>query len=490
VLQAVDVGELSLAAYRGLARDAILDELEQRAAPLSGARVLHINATPYGGGVSELLRSTVPLLNDLGLVVEWRVIRGDESFFTATKALHNALQGAERTLTQEQEAAYLATAERNAAALGDARYDFIFVHDPQPAALRQLRPDDDARWIWRCHIDTSAPNAQAWSFLGGLLQGYDAAIFTMSEFLPPAFPVGWVDIVPPAIDPLSPKNIDLPERIARQILEWIGVEQDRPFVSQISRFDLWKDPLGVIAAFRLVKEEFPELQLALAGSMALDDPQGWEIYRAIQVEAEKDPAIHVFTNLTGVGNIEVNAFQRLSEVVVQKSIREGFGLVVSEAMWKGTPVVAGRAGGIPLQMAGGAGGLLIDSVEECAEGIARLLRDRGLAERLGEEGRARVREHFLLPRLLLNEVSLMVDLARGRPIEPYAAGLEARRDPVCGMAIQEGAAAARAEYGGRMFVFCSEGCRARFLVAPERYARPPGAAAAPTSTPMETKEPT
>jgi trehalose synthase len=487
VLQSVDVGELSLRAYRGIVPEATLADLERCAEGLRGARVLHLNATPYGGGVSELLRSIVPLENDLGLVAEWQVISGDDDFFGATKAMHNALQGAERGVGKGEREAYLANAERNAELLGDQRYDFVFVHDPQPAPLLTLRGKGEERWVWRSHIDTSQPNPEAWAFLRDFLPGYDAAVFTMDAFLPPDLPIARVEVIPPAIDPLSPKNMPLPEDLARQVLGWIGVRLNGPLVTQVSRFDPWKDPLGVIAAYRLAREHVPELQLALVGSMALDDPEGWEIYREIAAEAEGDPRIHVFTNVTGVGNVEVNAFQRLSDVVVQKSLREGFGLVVSEALWKGTPVVAGRAGGIPLQMADGVGGLLINDVEGCAEAIVRLLGDRTLAEQLAGAGRERAREHFLLPRLVLNELSLMLDLARERPISPGPLVEGAPRDPVCGMAIEEPEAAPHAELAGSDYVFCSEACRLRFLADPEHYAsgRMRGT---PASWPARTRE--
>jgi trehalose synthase len=469
MLQTVDVGERSLESYRGVAPDDILDELEREAEGLRGARVLHVNATPYGGGVSELLRSMVPLLNDLGLIADWKVISGDDEFFGVTKKIHNSLQGASGTLTPVERAAYHRTSEHNAAQLRE-QYDFVFIHDPQPAAILPLHGKGDARWIWRCHIDTSEPNPDAWTFLRNYLTEYDAAVFTMDEFTPPDFPISRVEIMPPAIDPLSPKNLKLPEATARQILGWIGVRLSNPLITQVSRFDPWKDPLGVISAYRLAREEVPKLALVLAGSMALDDPEGWEIYQQIMAESSADPMIHVFTNLTGVGNIEVNAFQRLSNVIVQKSIREGFGLVVSEALWKGTPVVAGRAGGIPLQMANGLSELLVNSVEETAVAITRLLRDPELAEELGARGRARVREHFLLPRLLLNEVSLMLDLVRERPIERdrvLPAGVT--RDPVCGMVITDEKPEWTATHSDEVYSFCSEYCRRRFLASPEGY---------------------
>jgi trehalose synthase len=409
VLQKVAVGRWSLNAYEGIAPAPILTELREHARALQGARILHVNATSYGGGVSELLRSSVPLLRDLGLDVDWKVIGGDQDFFHATKALHNALQGDPQALTEDEQNAYRRCIQENAATL-DGGYDFIVIHDPQPAGLLAAHGKKDARWVWRCHIDTSEPNPDAWRFLSPYLEGFDAAVFTMPEFAPPDLPVARVEVIAPAIDPLSPKNIELDPRVANQIIDWIGVEVPGRLITQVSRFDQWKDPLGVIDAYRLVREQIPDLQLALVGSMALDDPEGWDVYRQVSDASNHDPLIHLYTNLTGVGNIEVNAFQRLSEVVVQKSIREGFGLVVSESLWKGTPVVAGHAGGIPLQVPEGVGGLLVSSTEECAQALLKLLGDEPLRDRLGRSGREHVREHFLLPRLLMEELRLLATL--------------------------------------------------------------------------------
>ena len=475
MLQYVDVGERSIDAYRGVAPDSILDELVRRAESLRDARVLHVNATAYGGGVSELLRSTVPLLNDLGLIADWKVITGDDAFFQVTKKIHNGLQGADLELTPAEQSTYHKNARANASLL-EEEYDFVFIHDPQPAGLLPLRGKRGSRWIWRCHIDTSNPNEAVWDFLETHLWGYDAAIFTMAEFIPPKLSIQRCEIVPPAIDPLSPKNLPLAEGTARQVLEWIGVRLDKPLITQVSRFDPWKDPLGVIAAYQLVRDQLPETCLAMVGSMATDDPEGWDIYREVLAARDADSQIHIFTNLTGVGNIEVNAFQSLSEVVVQKSIREGFGLVVSEALWKGTPLVAGRAGGIPLQMADGVGGTLVESVEDCATAILALLTDSERAKELGRQGRERVREHFLLPRLLLNEVELMKDLAEKRPLtrRPFH---EDGRDPVCGMAIAEGARSATLVHQGETFLFCSTACCTRFRDSPERFLSGPKAGA-------------
>jgi trehalose synthase len=285
---------------------------------------------------------------------------------------------------------------------------------------------------------------------------YDAAVFTLREFVPPDLPISRIAIIPPAIDPLSPKNLPLTRITAKQVLDWIGVRLDAPLVTQVSRFDPWKDPLGVIDAYRLAREEVEDLQLALVGSMALDDPEGWDLYREIQNKAAGDTRIKLFTNLSGVGNIEVNAFQRLSSVIVQKSIREGFGLVISESLWKGTPVVAGRAGGIPLQMADGGGGVLVDTVDETAAAIVDLLRDRERADELGRRGRQRVYEHFLLPRLLLSELVLLNELAGNNSNEVL-------RDPVCGLVLDPDTPLPAIEQRGKRQVFCSDDCRRQFL---------------------------
>ncbi len=409
MLQSVDVGDRSMRTHRGIAPDPLMDELSKVAQSLRGLRVLYLNATPYGGGVAELLRSMVPLLNDLALVTDWRIIHADDRFFEIAKAIHNGLQGANGGLSAKDRRTYEATSRANAEQL-DGSYDVIVVHDPQPAGVRRHHGGTEAHWVWRCHIDTMDPDPEVVDFVRGYLDGYDAAVFTLDEFVLPDLPVARAVSIPPAIDPLSPKNLSLPEDLARQVLDWIGIRLDRPLITQVARFDPWKDPLGVIEAYRIVREQVPDLQLALVGSTAADDPEGWHIYEQVQAIGRKDDLVHVFSNLNGVGNVEVNAFQRLSDVVVQKSVREGFGLVVSEAMWKQTPVVAGSVGGIPLQLADGAGGFLVDDVEKCAAAIARLLADPAERDRLGELGSERVREHFLLPRLLLDELNLMKEL--------------------------------------------------------------------------------
>lgn len=412
MLQTVDVGVQSVGWYEASAGREAVDELRRLAAPLRGLRVLHVNATPYGGGVAEILRSQIPLLRDLGIAADWKLITGDEAFFRVTKAIHNGLQGAPRELSGAEWETYLAQSVRNARLL-EERYDVVILHDPQPLALRHFHGNGDVKWAWRCHIDTSEPNPAVWDLLRPFLDGYNAAIFTLDEFVPPDLPVARVEVIPPAIDPESPKNMPLSDQAAARLLGWIGVEVDSPLLVQVSRFDPWKDPLGVIAVYRLIRDEIPGLQLALVGSMALDDPEGLDIYSQIQADARSDSAIHLFTNLTGVGNVEVNAFQRTADVVLQKSIREGFGLVVSETLWKGTPVVAGRAGGIPLQMEEGVGGYLVDSTEQCAERVLHLFQNPDEGRALGARGRERVRERFLLPRLIADELRLYASLTAG-----------------------------------------------------------------------------
>jgi trehalose synthase len=468
MLHTVETGVRSIEAYRGVVPDEILDGLIEAAEPLRGARVVHVNATAYGGGVSELLNAAVPLWNGLGVITDWKLIAGDDAFFRVTKKIHNALQGAPGELSAADRDLYLATAERNAKAF-EERYDYVVIHDPQPAGMLANGNRNGAKWIWRCHIDTGQPNADVWQFLRALLEGYDAAVYTMREFVPADLPIENVQIIPPAIDPLSPKNLALPRHLAHQILAWIGIDFEYPLVTQISRFDPWKDPLGVIEAYRMARESIPNLQLALVGSMALDDPEGSAMYQTVCAAARDDPLIHVFTNLTGVSNIEVNAFQMLSDVVVQKSIREGFGLVVSEALWKGTPVVAGRAGGIPLQMADDAGGVLVDSVAACGAAIVRLLGDPDMARALGASGRDRVRRRFLLPRLLLDFAKLLAGLGAAQlPVaQPPVAQGPGSRDPVCGMTVER--QELELAHAGQVFHFCSEECRRRFRKNPKRF---------------------
>jgi len=405
----VDVGSKHLDRYGEIVGAESIAELRALAKPLRGCRIAHVNSTTYGGGVSELLRSLVPLYRSLEIQADWLVIPGSPEFFEVTKGFHNALQGAPFQLTEEAKAIYLRQ-NQQVAGLLERQYDVVVVHDPQPAPLRTLRGRNDARWVWRCHIDTSQPNPDVLSFLLPFLAEYDALVFTMPQFVPHELASRNIVVIPPAIDPLNPKNMTAPMDLCQQIIDWTGVELKRPLITQISRFDPWKDPIGVIEVYRRIRDEVPGVQLALLGQLALDDPEGWGMYHDIVAQTEEDDDIHVLTNFTGIGNMEVNAFQCCSNVVLQKSIREGFGLVVSETLWKGTPVVAGRAGGIPLQMPAGTGGYLIDSNDECVEKTVHLLRNPREGRRLGATGRAYVKEHFLITRLLADELRFLAPL--------------------------------------------------------------------------------
>ena len=393
--------------YRSWVGDALIDEIRGLSRDLKGLRICNVNATAAGGGVAEMLSRMIPVQLALGLQTDWRLIYGDKDFFTITKSFHNALQGQEIRLTREMKQAYL-DRNRTSADMLREDYDLFIVHDPQPAAIRHFKKvRGNCKWIWRCHIDSSAPNQEFWEFLHPYIQEYDVSVFTMKAFKPADLDSESVVFIPPAIDPLSPKNMELPADVCHRAIGEMGIDLHRPLLAQISRFDPWKDPLGVIRAYRLAKEKHPEIQLAMVGAMAGDDPQGWEILDQINAEATGDPDIYVFTNLTGIGSMEVNAFQRAADVVLQKSIREGFGLVVAEAFWKSRPVVAGHAGGIPLQFPVGYEDYLVESVEDCAAKVLFLLDHRDIAESFGHAGHAKIRAEFLLPRLIRDELRLI-----------------------------------------------------------------------------------
>ncbi|MEA1958342.1 MAG: glycosyltransferase [Chloroflexota bacterium] len=411
MLDNVSLGVKDVNKYRTLVGNELIDEIIELGKDLQGLRLCYINATPFGGGVAELLFSFIPIIRSLGIEVDWSVIRGDRKFFTITKSLHNALQGAKYPLLNQQtRQTYLDNNQFNAREM-DTSYDVYVINDPQPAALRHFRDDLDAKWIWRCHIDSSEPDGETWQFLKPYVEEYDATVFTMQQFVPHNLESPRVAIIPPAIDPLSTKNMPLPnDEVCRPMITNLGIDPNRPLIIQVSRFDRWKDPFGVIEVFKLAKETVPGLQLALVGSLADDDPEGWEIYAAIHKEADKSNDIHVFSNLNGIGNMEVNAFQRAADVVIQKSLKEGFGLVVTEALWKATPVVAGNVGGIPIQMGGPLQHLLVDTIEQCASSVTYLLRYPELAKGLGSEGREHVRKNFLTPRLIRDWLSLIRQL--------------------------------------------------------------------------------
>jgi trehalose synthase len=405
MLQLVDVGHKSLADYASLASRGVMDEIRRLAEPLQGKRVAHVSATAFGGGVAEINYALVPLMKDVGLEVEWRIIHGEDEFFAVTKTIHNALQGDPLGLTPEQQETFHRYNALNAEQFED-EYDYVIIHDPQPAEMVNDFADSSAHWIWRCHIDLSTPNPDVLGFLAPSLERYDATIFHMKDYVPRNVALRQAIIWPPAIDPLMPKNLALSKEDAEYVVDQFGIHLERPLLTQISRFDPWKDPLGVIDAYRLVRQTHPDVQLALVGSMAHDDPEGWEYYNRTVAHAAGDPDIFILSNLNNIGSVEVNAFQVHSKAVIQKSIREGFGLTVTEGLWKARPTVAGRAGGIVAQIRNGETGWLVDSVEECADACREILDDPEQAAARGRRGKEDVRHRFLMPRLLRDWLAL------------------------------------------------------------------------------------
>jgi trehalose synthase len=398
LLQPVSLGHKSLADYRHLAGQSLIEEIHALAEPLQGKRVLHVSATAMGGGVSEILYALVPLMRDVGLDADWQIVIGREEFFNVTKMLHNALQGNPHSLTSDDWSIYDQYSRVNAREL-EGEFDYVIAHDPQAAALRTYMKDSPGQWIWRCHIDLSTPNAEVLGHMLPFLIPYDRTVFHLNNYVPGGLN-GKVEIIPPAIDPLSPKNMALSPDDAAFVCNQFGVDVDRPLITQVSRFDPWKDPRGVIDAYRIVKEEIEGVQLALVGSLATDDPEGWDFFQDTYRYAADDPDIKILNNLNNVGAIEVNAFQSQSDVVLQKSTREGFGLTVSESLWKGRPTVGGNVGGIPLQIQHGVSGFLVGSPAEAAEACLKIFHDPELGKRLGRAGKEHVRAHFLMPRLL------------------------------------------------------------------------------------------
>ena len=412
----VPIPPRSLEDYRPIIGDAKMEELRTLAEPLRGSRVLHFNATAFGGGVAEILPSLLPLLHDLDIHADWRVMDAEPDFFEVSKQMHNAMQGMFVPWTTKMGETWRRVNRANARGL-QGPYDFVFIHDPQPAGVLASVMETDpkvfgARWAWRCHLDTTESLPEVWDFLRGYVQHYDAVIFTQASYVNGELPGTNVTIIPPAIDPLSTKNTDISTQVVRDIMVRYSIDPDRPIIAQISRFDPWKDPLGVIETYRELKAQRPDLQLIMVASMADDDPEAWSFYERIVRRAGEDYDIHILTNLNGVANLEVNAIQRAADVIMQKSIREGFGLVISEALWKGKAVVAGAVGGIPMQMANGEAGRLANSTAEFVEEVGELLDNPALRDRMGQRGREHVREHFLTTRLLADYLKLMQSMAK------------------------------------------------------------------------------
>lgn len=391
--------------YESVVGRSVLDELRILADKFGGRTVQNINSTAVGGGVAEILNRLIPLLNELGVRARWDVIKGGYQFFWVTKKIHNALHGAKVRITPEMWDIFHETNEMNLKQM-QCNADIVFVHDPQPIGLINQRDKYNNKWIWRCHVDVSEPNEKVWEFLHKFIVKYDAAVFSSPQFSP-ILPIRQF-MVPPSIDPLSDKNRDLSQETIEEILTRFGIKNDKPIITQISRFDYLKDPVGVVEAFQMVKK-YNDCQLILAGGTATDDPESDKVLTEIREKAGDDPDIHILEIPSG-SDIEINALQRASTIIVQKSIREGFGLTVSEALWKGKPVVASAVGGIPLQIAHKFNGLLCHSIEGAALAIKQLLNNPEFARKLGENGQEHVRQHYLLTRHLKDYLLLFLSL--------------------------------------------------------------------------------
>lgn len=397
--------------YAPIVGSNVIDHLRQLAEPLKGMKVIHVNSTREGGGVAEILHRLIPLKQELGLEASWEIVAGDSKFYQCTKKMHNALQGNRSPISNELLYHYETVNGDNFERLRELlkEADLVFIHDPQPAPLLNYCPDRKGKWIWRCHIDASRPFRPVWKYLQNLIRDYDASIYSLPAFAQPMpHPLY---IIPPSIDPLSDKNVALDEAEIQGVCSSYGLDPERPIVSQISRFDRFKDPVGVIRAYRMAKAFGPPLQLVLAGGTASDDPEGEEVLAEVTAAAKDDPDIHVLL-LPPDAHRTINALQRLSTIVMQKSVKEGFGLTVTEALWKGRPVIGGDAGGIRLQVVNHQTGFLVKTAEGAALRIRYLLKHEDRRQEMGETARNFVLENYLLTRHLREYLTLMVAVIR------------------------------------------------------------------------------
>jgi len=388
--------------YIPLVGQSIIDDLKLLGEKLKGKVIQHINSTPVGGGVAEILSRMVPMLMELGVDSKWDVIKGGEQFFETTKKFHNALHGRTPEITQRDFEIFMETSEENIKGV-NTYGDVVFVHDLQPIALIKKKAAN--KWLWRCHIDVSNPNERVWDFLMDFLVQYDSAVFSAPAFSR-KLPIRQF-LISPSIDPLGEKNKELPQETIDAILKKYGIQKDKPIITQISRFDRLKDPLGVIEAYLQVKR-YIDCQLVLAGGTAEDDPEGPKVLDEVKEKAKTDKDIHIL--LLPHNDIEVNALQRAADVIVQKSIKEGFGLTVAEALWKAKPVVASNVGGIPLQIKHKYSGLLCHSIEGASFAIKQLLSSPAYAKKLGENGREHIKNNFLITRHLREYMLLFLSL--------------------------------------------------------------------------------
>jgi trehalose synthase len=395
--------------YSGISPKGDLILIQRLCEKLKGKSFLHVNSTREGGGVAEILNRMIPLLQDLGINARWEILEGDAPFFDTTKKIHNSLQGNTEKFTKKMWDYYYEVNKRNKKTL-NLSADAVLIHDPQPAALIDFRRSTSKKkvWMWRCHIDIAHPVPGVWSNLKQYVSKYDAAIFSVPKFAK-SLPLDEF-IVTPSIDPISDKNRDLSEKEIDQVADVLGIDRDKPTILQVSRFDKFKDPIGVIEAYKMVRK-YNDCQLILAGSPATDDPEGEAILNEVKEFAGSDPDIHILL-LPPDNHMEINALQRMSDVILQKSIKEGFGLTVSEAMWKEKPVIGGAVGGIPWQIVHGITGFLVYTVEGAAFRIRQFLNNPLMAKRMGQKGREYVRNNFLLTRQIRDYLSVWYSLTK------------------------------------------------------------------------------
>lgn len=400
----------SLDDYSEIVGDQVLSSIYRKARRLTGKHILHINATYQGGGVAEILGSVVVLMNDIGIDTGWRILHGTPDFFAITKKFHNALQGAPINLTEIKKRLYI-RANEDFSMFTHIDHDYVIIHDPQPLPLIKYYAKKQP-WIWRCHVDLSTSNNAIWDFLKKFILRYDMMIISSEKYKREDLPVEQ-RIIQPAIDPLSPKNMEISQGDISKYLKKFGIPRDKPLITQISRFDKWKDPEGVIQVFKLVKKKV-DCRLVLCGSMAADDPEGWMIYEKVERKAKNLIENKDVILITSENSILVNALQRVSAVIIQKSTKEGFGLTVTEALWKGTPVVSSNIGGIPLQVKDGENGFLVEVGDKkgFAERIIQLLKNPELAEQMGRKGKEIVRKNFLITRIISDYLDLLNDMIK------------------------------------------------------------------------------
>ena len=394
--------------YSSISDEEILNKIADLASKLKDAEIVHVNSTRLGGGVAEILNKLIPLMNNLGIKTSWEVIEGENDFYVCTKGFHNGIQGNEVNIDKNLLNIYEQTNEENSRRLQDVleKADFVIIHDPQPAALINHFPNRKGKWVWRCHIDASNPDQDIWNYLSKHISYYDGSIFSIEEFVQEFTHDQY--LIPPSIDPLSEKNIVLKNVFIGDTYSRFNIDNTKPVISQVSRFDIFKDPIGVINAYRIVKNSFPELQLILAGGDAADDPEGAEVLKMVRSEAGDDKDIKLIL-LPPDANLVINSIQRLSDIILQKSLKEGFGLTVAEGLWKEKPVIGGNTGGIKIQIRDNENGFLVNSIDETAEKIEYLLENPQLSKQFGKRGKEHVRKNFLITRHLLQYLELIDD---------------------------------------------------------------------------------